>query len=230
MPARHLSWLLRMSPLQSPHLQLILDSDTHTFVCCSKKNPVEIPNYLNLIFQFTALLFTQILPNGYLISCKIINICFPLHCCSRYFLSLSKQRWGFAEPTRIIGKRASMHGMWERFRIIGKSFEAASWMNYDLAEKTFISYYLFWEDLLTIISSISRIFGHNYRTTVIPEKWASLSEHSCCAQYIKVQIEPHTIDLLLPDGQPYNGHAVCFSLHPWSSFFPCDAWIWWWVH
>lgn len=27
---------------------------THTFVCCSKKNPAEIPNYLNLIFQFTA--------------------------------------------------------------------------------------------------------------------------------------------------------------------------------
>lgn len=128
----------------------------------------------------------------------MINICFPLHCCSRYFLSLSKQRWGFAEPTRILGKRATMHGMWERFRIIGKSFEAASWMNYDLAEETFISCYLFWEDLLTRIGSISRIFGHNDRTPVIAEKWASLGEHSCCAQYRKVQIEPHTIDLLLP--------------------------------
>lgn len=44
-----------MSPLQSPHLQLILDSDTHTHLFAArKKNPAEIPNYLNLIFQITA--------------------------------------------------------------------------------------------------------------------------------------------------------------------------------
>lgn len=81
----------------------------------------------------------------------------------------------------------AMHGMWNRFRIIGKRFETLSQIYYDLAEKSYpLAIIYFLEDLLTIIRSAIRLFGHNYKTTFNSEKRVlilSLTTQFLCAVY-----------------------------------------------
>lgn len=117
-PGRHLSWLLWMRPLQPPsscpaYVHLILNPGTIFLWLLQEKCQTN----LNFLFSNSEPLFTHILRNRYFISCKRININFPLHSCSRYFWSFSKQRWRFAEPTRFIGKQIMMHGMWARLKL-----------------------------------------------------------------------------------------------------------------